>query len=122
MLNNFGYSKDRAEKHLQRQAGGKPYDELTPEGKVRYDKLKQKLESFAAWFIPSERDAVADCLRELTACIYGANSIYPTCAEELIERRILQDKALGLIETLEKYSMLAEKLKRLERSLSSSSS
>ena len=123
MLNNFGYSKDRAEKHLQRQAGGKPYDELTPEGKVRYDKLKQKLESFAAWFIPSERDAVADCLRELTACIYGANSIYPTCAEELIERRILQDKALGqcyrltqelqyTIETLpvdiEKYTRFAE--------------
>ena len=123
MLNNFGYSKDRAEKHIQRQAGGKTYDELTPEGKVRYDKLKQKLESFAAWFIPSERDAAVGCLRELTACIYGANSIYPTCAEELIERRILQDKALGqcyrltqelqyTIETLpvdiEKYTRFAE--------------
>jgi uncharacterized protein YjbK len=39
-------------------------------------------------------------LRELMRNITCANSIYPVCEEELTERRIYQDRAIGNCETL----------------------
>lgn len=123
LLRDFGYDLDKAEKFLSKNFGGRTYEELNPEEKVRYDKRKAKLQAFCDWFIPDERQTVMDCLREMTACIYGANTIYPTCREELVERRLLQDKAIGqcyrltqelqfAIETLpvdaDKYTRFAE--------------
>ena len=123
LIRNFGYNLDKEEKFLSRNFGGRPYEELTPEEKVRYDRKKEKLQAFVDWYIPDSRQSVMDCLREITACIYEANSIYPTCIEELIERRLLQDKAIGkcyrltqelqtTIETLpvdvDKYTRFAE--------------
>ena len=123
LLRDFGYDLDRAEKYLSKSFGGKTYEELTPEEKLRYDKRKEKLQSFVDWFVPDSRQACMDCLREITACIYEANSIYPTCNEELVERRLLQDRAIGkcyrltqelqlAIETLpvdvDKYTRFAE--------------
>ncbi len=123
LLRDFGFDLDKSEKFLSKAFGGKSYEELTPEEKDRYNKRKVKLKAFCDWFIPDERQVVMDCLREITACIYGANSIYPTCREELVERRLLQDKAIGqcyrltqelqfVIETLpvdvDKYTRFAE--------------
>ena len=95
LLNNFGYSEDKAEKYLQKQLGGKEYEELSADQKIAWQKRKSKMEGFVSWFIPSEKETIVDCLREITSCVYGANSIYPQYYEELIERRLLQDKALG---------------------------
>ena len=36
-----------------------------------------------------------NCLREITKEVYIANSIYPTCREELTQRRLHQDEAIG---------------------------
>ena len=36
-----------------------------------------------------------DCLHAINEHVYVANSIYPTCQEELTERRIHQDIAIG---------------------------
>ena len=36
-----------------------------------------------------------NCLREITKEVFIANSIYPTCMEELIQRRLHQDEAIG---------------------------
>lgn len=93
LLNDFGYSVERAQRSLEKSFGDK--DKLTPEQQINYEKRLAKIIGFAAWFLPKEKEAVTDCLREITACIYGANSIYPMYREELIERRILQDKAIG---------------------------
>ena len=36
-----------------------------------------------------------DCLREITKHVFIANSIYPTCYEEFVQRRLHQDEAIG---------------------------
>lgn len=95
LLRDFGYDLERAEKRVAKMFGGKPYEELTPEEKVRYDKLKAKNEAFDNWFIEDERKCIVDCLREITKEVFTANSIYPTVMEELVERRLCQDRAIG---------------------------
>lgn len=95
LLRDFGYDLERADSKALKMFGGKPYEELTPEEKARYDKVKTKNEAFAEWFIHDERQVVVDCLRTIGEEIFVANSIYPTCMEELIERRIRQDRAVG---------------------------
>lgn len=95
LLRDFGYDLERADSKALKMFSGKPYEELTPEEKARYDKVKAKNEAFAEWFIHDERQVVVDCLRTIGEEIFVANSIYPTCMEELIERRIRQDRAVG---------------------------
>lgn len=95
LLRDFGYDLERADSKVLKMFGGKPYEELTPEEKARYDKVKAKNEAFAEWFIYDERQVVVDCLRTIGEEIFVANSIYPICMEELIERRIRQDRAVG---------------------------
>lgn len=95
LLRDFGYDLERAEKRVAKLFGGKPYEELTPEEKVRYDKLKAKNEAFDNWFIEDERKCIVDCLREIAKEVFTANNIYPTVMEELVERRLCQDRAIG---------------------------
>lgn len=95
LLRNFGYDFERAEKRISHKFGDREYEDLTPEEKDRYNKLKEKYEAFDTWFIADERQVVMDCLRNITGYVYTANSIYPTVWEELVERRLLQDKAIG---------------------------
>ena len=84
LLRDFGYSFEKAEKRLMKQFGGRKYAELTEAERERYDRLKRKYESFDEWFIYDERQVIVDCLREITKEVFIANSIYPTCMEELI--------------------------------------
>lgn len=95
LLRDFGYSFEKAEKRLQKRFSGKPYEDLTDEQKVQYDRLKKRWEAFDEWFVEDERKVIVDCLREITKHVFVANSIYPTCMEELTQRRIHQDEALG---------------------------
>ena len=95
LLRDFGYNLERAEKKVEKMFGGRRYEELTPEEKVRYDKLKAKNEAFDTWFIEDERKCVVDCLREITKEVFMANNIYPTVMKELVERRLCQDRAVG---------------------------
>lgn len=95
LLRDFGYSFEKAEKRLQKRFGGKPYEDLTDEQKMQYDRLKKRWEAFDEWFVEDERKVIVDCLREITKHVFIANSIYPTCWEELAQRRIHQDEALG---------------------------
>lgn len=95
LLRDFGYNLEKADKHLQKMFGGKNYDDLSEEEKIKYMSKKSKNESFEKWFILEQRKVVLDCLRSVQECIFVANSIYPQYKEELIERRIYQDKAIG---------------------------
>lgn len=96
LLRDFGYDLERAKKEiLKRNFGGRSYEELNPEEKDRYEKLVEKEQAFAEWFINDERQAVVDCLRTIGEEVFTANSIYPTYIEELIERRLHQDRAIG---------------------------
>lgn len=58
LLRDFGYDLERAEKRVAKMFGGRNYEELTPEEKVRYDKLKAKNEAFDNWFIEDERKCI----------------------------------------------------------------
>lgn len=95
LLRDFGYDFERAEKRLKKVFGGKPYDALTDDEKNRYDAMKKRNEAFDEWFISDERQVIVDCLRSITENVFIANSIYPMYPEELVERRVHQDRALG---------------------------
>lgn len=95
LLRDFGYDLERAEKKVSRTFSDRLYEELTPEEQHRYNKLKERNQSFDEWFISDERQVIVDCLRTITEEVFVANSIYPTCREELVERRLHQDKAIG---------------------------
>ena len=95
LLRDFGYNQKKAEDKLSRMFGGKPYEELTEEQKKHCEKRAARSEAFELWFIGYQRDAIMDCIRKSTEYIFTANSIYPSIPEELVERRIYQDKAIG---------------------------
>ena len=95
LLRDFGYSFEKSEKKLNKRFRNRPYEELTDSEKKQYDRLKARWKAFDEWFIQDERKVIVDCLREITKHVYIANSIYPTVPEELIQRRIHQDEAIG---------------------------
>lgn len=95
LLRDFGYNLDKATRNVEKTFGGRPYEELSPDEKVRYEKLMEKNIAFAEWFIVDERKVIVDCLRTITEEVYVANSIYPVYWDELVERRIHQDRAVG---------------------------
>ena len=63
--------------------------------KDHYLKTTHRHTGFEEWFISYQRDTVMDCIQKATEYIFTANSIYPSISEELVERRIFQDKAIG---------------------------
>lgn len=95
LLRDFGYNLDKATRNVEKTFGGRPYEELSPDEKVRYEKLMEKNIAFTEWFIADERKVIVDCLRTITEEVYVANSIYPVYWDELVERRIHQDRAVG---------------------------
>lgn len=103
LLRDFGFSEAKAEKGLRKRFGGKPYEELDDTDKAHYDRVAARNEAFEEWFIIDERKAIVNYLRGISREVYVANSIYPTTYEEYAERRLHQDKAIGLC-----YGMVQE--------------
>jgi hypothetical protein len=99
LLRDFGFDIVKAEKRLDKRFG-KPYEELDEKQQAAYTRLKRRWEAFDEWFIEDERKVIVNCLRAITREVYIANSIYPTLPEELSERRLHQDRAIGLCYTL----------------------
>lgn len=95
LLRDFGYDSEKFEMRFTKRFNGKSYEELSPNEKVRYNKVKIKNKAFDEWFIKNERECIVDCLREITKEVFMANSIYPSLDEELVERRLCQDRAIG---------------------------
>ena len=95
LLRDFGYSFEKSEKKLNKRFRNRSYEELSDSEKQQYDRLKARWKAFDEWFIQDEWKVIIDCLREITKHVYIANSIYPTVPEELIQRRLHQDEALG---------------------------
>lgn len=95
LLRDFGYRFEKQERNLKKKFRNKDYEDLSDSEKERYDRLKKRWTAFDEWFIQDERKIIIDCLREITKHVYIANSIYPTVSEELIQRRIHQDEAIG---------------------------
>ena len=95
LLRDFGYKPDKVMAKINKRFGNREYEELSQSEKIQYDNLVQRETAFAGWFITDERQTVVDCLRDINKEAYLANSIYPTSTEELIERRLHQELAIG---------------------------
>ena len=95
LLRDFGYSYEKADKRLLKRFNGRGYADLTEAEQLQYDRLKQRWEAFDDWFLYDERQVIVNCLREITKHVFIANSIYPTCYEEFVQRRLHQDEAIG---------------------------
>lgn len=99
LLRDFGFDTVKAEKRLEKRFG-KPFEELDEKQQATYTRQKRRWDAFDEWFIEDERKTIVNCLRAITREVYIANSIYPTVQEELTERRLHQDRAIGLCYTL----------------------
>ena len=99
LLRDFGFDTAKAEKRLEKRFG-KPFEELDEKQQATYTRQKRRWDAFDEWFIEDERKTIVNCLRAITREVYIANSIYPTVQEELTERRLHQDRAIGLCYTL----------------------
>ena len=99
LLRDFGFDTYKSEKKLEKRFG-KPFEELDEKQQAAYLRQKARWEAFDEWFIQDERKVVTNCIRAITREVYVANSIYPTTIEELTERRIHQDRAIGFCYTL----------------------
>ena len=64
------------------------------------EKQSERRLAFEQWFIVDERKYIIDLLRELITNITMANNIFPTLEYEYIERRLYQDKAIGICNAL----------------------
>ncbi len=95
LLRDFGYSSKKSEEYLCKIFSNRLYNELTEQEQKHYNLRKNKVNSFEEWFILDQRSVIMNCLRDIMEHIFIANSIYPMYYEELIERRIHQDKAIG---------------------------
>lgn len=95
VFRDFGYSRHKFDKKLEHRFGSKPYDEMSDVDKATYDRYMMRAEAFDEWFLLDSRNTVMKCIREISANIFAANSIYPVYYEELVRRRLHQDEALG---------------------------
>ncbi len=95
LLRDFGYDSKKAKDKVFKAFGNRGFAEMTPKEVLRFSDIEARNNAFDSWFVDNERQAVMDCLRKIGEEIFVANSIYPTCMEELIERRIHQDRAIG---------------------------
>lgn len=94
LLRDFGYSTEKFEANIMRHFG-KNAEDLTDAEKQYCERMRTRQRAFDAWFIKSEREVIIDCLRSIGEHVYTANSIYPAYQEELVERRLHQDLAIG---------------------------
>lgn len=101
---NFGYSYTKAEKKTQRRFGGKSYEELSPNQQKSYDVYMQNRKDFEEQYIPSEKNYVLSLVRRIGTELRSANSVSPVYIDELVERRLHQDRALEYLFSLE-YEM-----------------
>ena len=63
------------------------------------------------WLIASNKNVIKSYADRLISCIYSANSIYPSCREEVIERKLMWDRALGCCQTIEtQYKLMKREL------------
>lgn len=95
LLRDFGYNDEKFQKNLEKRYGGKPPEQLTDMQRQNLEKQRRRADAFNEWFINQERNTIISCIHEINEHIFTANSIYPTCQEELTERRLHQDVAIG---------------------------
>lgn len=96
----FGFSRKKFEAELRKQFGGRSFEELNEQEKEIYNRTKEQWMEFYKELIKDERKAILDFMRNIGKEIQFANAIYPMCQEELTDRRLHQELAIGYCHTL----------------------
>jgi hypothetical protein len=88
----FGYSQKQLEKKIKEMTSHVKNEE---EREAMSKKIRELEESYAIWFIESEREYIASLARGITGHLRGANTISsPQNMSEYIERRLEMDRAM----------------------------
>lgn len=95
MLYDFGYNAHQQERKLLHRLGINDVEKLEGDALKSYERFKARDNAFTAWFLTDARNVIIGCMHNVTEEIFVANSIYPTCEEEYVERRLHQDRAVG---------------------------
>ncbi len=96
LLKDFGYSREKAERRIERGMANQPTDAQ----KEYYQKQKDRLDGFDNWFMKNQKDYIVSCMRSIGRHLIMANDIMPMYQSELEQRRLYQDRAIGLSEEL----------------------
>ena len=101
IMNDFGYSHDKAQKKIEKYRKAHEKDANVDE---IVEKLQKKMDSFERWYIDEEAREILNLLREIEREFTVGNSIYPSDSpariEEFIVRRHHINNAIGLCYTL----------------------
>ena len=101
ILNDFGYSHNKAQKKIDRYRKAHEKDQDVEE---IVGKLQKKTESFEGWFIDEEARAILELLRKIEREFTVGNSIYPSDSParivEFLIRRYHVNNAIGLCYSL----------------------
>ena len=98
LMETFGYSKQKFERHVKKAVAFIHNDE---DRKAREDQLRQREEGFDLMFIEHERVRILDMVCEISTHIRKANTIYPSYMCEWLERRMELTRAMEACNALQ---------------------
>ncbi len=102
-LHNFSYDYNKSLNRLIRVFHCETWDDVTnlsPQEQARIKGYVEKHQGLENWYLEDERYAIIHVLREIGSHITSANNIFPYYKEELIERRLYQDRAIAACNNL----------------------
>jgi len=102
-LHNFSYDYNKSLNRLIRVFHCETWDDVTnlsPQEQARIRGYVEKHQGLENWYLEDERYAIIHILREIGSHITSANNIFPYYKEELIERRLYQDRAIAACNNL----------------------
>ena len=100
IFGNFSYSHEKAQRRAFKRFKVLTEDELTDEQRRIYDRMQARWQVYDTFLIEREKDILLRRMADLGAEVHMANNIWPTDMDELVERRLHQDRAIGLTYTI----------------------
>ncbi len=98
LMNSFGYSSKKLEKHIRAMTSYIKDDTVRAE---TADRIRELEEDFSCWFIKEERSRILSHCQDISVHIRKANSIWPDYWSEFYERRVEWDRALACCNALQ---------------------
>lgn len=98
LMETFGYSKQKFERHVKKAVA---FIQDEEQRKEREDQLRRREEGFDLMFIEHERVRVLDMVCEISTHIRKANTIFPTYMSEWMERRLELTRAMEACNALQ---------------------
>lgn len=95
LLLDFGYNTKKRIASINKMYASNGCANMSEQQRENFDIYYKRTLGFDEWFILEGRKAILDVMRTIGREIFLANSIYPTCMDELNDRRRHQNNAIG---------------------------